>query len=127
MKPPLPGTATAGAGAVAAARRRPRPREPRADDDGTAPTPTATRSSARGDDDTSGGEGDCTITVGTRPWSEIRIDGKNTGRHTPYSENIACGKHKLSFRRPDLNLTRNESVVIRPGEKFKQSYPLEEE
>jgi len=70
---------------------------------------------------------ECSITVGTRPWSEIWIDGKNTGRHTPYSENISCGKHKLSFRRPDLNLLRNEVVTIKAGEKFKQSYPLEEE
>ena len=70
---------------------------------------------------------ECSITVGTRPWSEIWIDGKNTGRHTPYSENISCGKHKISFRRPDLNLTRNEVVNIKAGDKFKQSYPLEEE
>ena len=65
--------------------------------------------------------------MGTRPWSEIWIDGKNTGRHTPYSESIACGKHKLTFKRPDLNLLRNESITVRPGEKFKQSFSLEAE
>ena len=120
------GGARAGAGGPLAAagaqphRRAVRPREPRPDDDGA--------SSARGDDSASaGGGGDCTITVGTRPWSEVWIDGRNTGRHTPYSESIPCGKHKLMFRRPDMNLTRNETVVIRPGEKFRQSYPLEEE
>jgi len=114
------------AGALAAGgaqphRRPTRPtREPRSDDDTSAP--------ARSDDSSSsGGGGDCTITVGTRPWSEVWIDGRNTGRHTPYSESIPCGKHKLMFRRPDMNLTRNETVVIRPGEKFRQSYPLEEE
>jgi hypothetical protein len=129
-KPSLPGTSSpvpTGGAPVAVTHRRLRSREPRAYDDGTTPTPAVTRPSSRGDDDSAGGEGDCTITVGTRPWSEIWIDGKNTGRHTPYSESIACGKHKLSFRRPDLNLTRNENVVIRPGEKFKQSYPMEEE
>jgi len=121
---PEGGAAKPGGGAVAMGgtqphRRPARPvREPRADDDS---------SSSSRSDDSSGGGGDCTITVGTRPWSEVWIDGKNTGRHTPYSESIACGKHKLMFRRPDMNLTRNETVVIRPGEKFRQSYPLEEE
>jgi hypothetical protein len=113
-------------GALAAAgaqphRRPARPIRERSDDD-TSPSSPSSRS-----DDSSAGGGDCTITVGTRPWSEVWIDGKNTGRHTPYSESIACGKHKLMFRRPDMNLTRNETVVIRPGEKFRQSYPLEEE
>ena len=55
------------------------------------------------------------------------IDGKNTGRHTPYSESIGCGKHKLTFKRPDLNLDRTENITIRPGEKFKQSFALESE
>ena len=110
-------------GAQQAHRRPTRPaRDSRSDDDSSS-------SSSRSDDSSSsaGGGGDCTITVGTRPWSEVWIDGKNTGRHTPYSESIACGKHKLMFRRADMNLTRNETVVIRPGEKFRQSYPLEEE
>ena len=121
---PEGGAARAGGGAVALAGGQPRhrptrpAREARSDDDS---------SSSSRSDDSSGGGGDCTITVGTRPWSEVWIDGKNTGRHTPYSESIACGKHKLMFRRPDMNLTRNETVVIRPGEKFRQSYPLEEE
>jgi hypothetical protein len=106
-------------GATPARRRPTRPARERSDDDSSS-------SSRSGGDDDSGG-GDCTITVGTRPWSEVWIDGKNTGRHTPYSESIPCGKHKLAFKRPDMNLLRNESVNIKPGEKFRQSYPLEEE
>jgi serine/threonine protein kinase len=80
-----------------------------------------------GDGATAAAGGECAITVGTRPWSELWIDGRNTGRHTPYSESIACGKHKLTFKRADLNLDRTESVTVRPGEKFKQSYALEGE
>ncbi|HEY4187513.1 MAG TPA: PEGA domain-containing protein, partial [Polyangia bacterium] len=106
-------------GATPAHRRPARPARERSDDDSSS-------SSRLGGDDDSGG-GDCTITVGTRPWSEVWIDGKNTGRHTPYSESIPCGRHKLVFKRPDMNLLRNESVNIKPGEKFRQSYPLEEE
>ena len=77
--------------------------------------------------DEPGAGGDCNITVGTRPWSEIWIDGRNTGRHTPYSESISCGRHKLTFKRPDLNLDRTETVNVRSGETFKQSYALESE
>jgi hypothetical protein len=77
--------------------------------------------------DEPGAGGDCNITVGTRPWSEIWIDGRNTGRHTPYSESISCGRHKLTFKRPDLNLDRTETVNVRSGETFKQSYALQPE
>ena len=37
------------------------------------------------------------------------------------------GEHKLTFKRPDLNLDRTENITIRPGEKFKQSFALESE
>ena len=113
--------------AVALARRRRMVREPRdssTDSDVPAVRPRATAPPVA--DDSAVGGGDCTITVGTRPWSEIWIDGKNTGRHTPYSESINCGKHKLTFKRPDLNLTRTEAINVRAGEKFKQSFSLEE-
>jgi serine/threonine protein kinase len=126
----LSGAGTApGAGA---ARRRPRPLKPESDDESSSsasssPAPArGSRGAVSSSADDSGG-GDCSITVGTRPWSEIWIDGRNTGRHTPYSESISCGKHKLTFKRPDLNLQRNENVTVRPGEKFKQSFSLEAE
>jgi hypothetical protein len=119
---PHPGAPSAGV------RRRPRPARPEAEDESSSSVPVPTpsrpsRSAPAGSDDTGGG--DCSITVGTRPWSEIWIDGKNTGRHTPYSESIPCGKHKLTFKRPDLNLQRTENITVRSGEKFKQSFSLE--
>jgi hypothetical protein len=67
----------------------------------------------------------CSITIGSRPWSDLWIDGKSTGRTTPYAENIACGKHELAFKRPDLNLVRTEHIALREGEQFKESYSLE--
>jgi hypothetical protein len=131
-KPPIakPTPNPANLAAAAARRRRAVPREPRdtvdSDTPSLPPVTSRPRVSAPPTDDSSGAGGDCTITVGTRPWSEIWIDGKNTGRHTPYSESIACGKHKLTFKRPDLNLARTEAISVRPGEKFKQSFSLEE-
>ena len=69
----------------------------------------------------------CSMMVGTTPWAEVWIDGRNTKEHTPYSENISCGKHKLSFRRQDLDLEKNVAITVRMGEPFKRSFSLREE
>jgi len=128
---PAAGSDLASATAQSGARRR---RPTRMDNPGDAETgqgqPRSRPSVASGDDTAvpaGAMAGDCSITVGTRPWSEIWIDGRNTGRHTPYSESIPCGRHKLTFKRADLNMIRNENINIRPGDKFKQSFPLEAE
>jgi hypothetical protein len=109
-----------------APRRRPRAPREETEEEPIATTTPRSRTPAPVEETGAGGT-DCAITVGTRPWSEVWIDGKNTGRHTPYSESISCGKHKLTFKRPDLSLTRTESITVRSGEKFKQSFSLESE
>jgi serine/threonine protein kinase len=108
--------------AQAAQRRR---RIPRENNDAEPVQARARTPVAAEDPGGAGSGGDCAITVGTRPWSEIWIDGRNTGRHTPYSESISCGKHKLTFKRPDLNLARTENITVHSGEKFKQSFSLD--
>jgi serine/threonine protein kinase len=115
---------------------------------GSASTPTATEPSAmrrprktrepvadNGDEeasDASRGDaaegGDCSITVGSRPWSEVWIDGKNTSKHTPFADyRVACGKHRLGFKRPDLQIDHTEVITVRAGQRFKQSFALEAE
>ena len=69
----------------------------------------------------------CSMRVGTRPWAEIWIDGRNTFRHTPYSEHIDCGPHKLTFKRPDLHLVRSFAILVSPGEISKQSFSLRDD
>jgi hypothetical protein len=104
-------------------RRKPRgeaaaPAEPADPADDVKETPKERPAAAEGG-------GDCLITIGSRPWSEVWIDGKNTGKHTPFADyKIACGKHKVVFKRPDLNIDHSESITVRAGEKFKQSYTL---
>jgi hypothetical protein len=72
--------------------------------------------------------GDCSITIGSRPWSEVWIDGKNTTKHTPFADyKVPCGKHKIGFKRPDLQIDHTETITVRAGEKFKQSYTLANE
>ena len=72
--------------------------------------------------------GDCSITIGSRPWSEVWIDGRNTTKHTPFADyKVPCGKHKISFKRPDLQIDHTETISVRAGQKFKQSFTLETE
>ncbi len=75
-------------------------------------------------DEEEAGDG-CSITVNTFPWSEVWIDGKNTTLHTPVvGFKLPCGKHKISFKRPDLDIDQTEIISLRPGTKFMQRYML---
>jgi len=69
--------------------------------------------------------GSCVVSVNSVPWSEVWIDGKNTGRHTPFVDvEIGCGPHRIDFKRPDLHIAETESIVVKPGETFKRRYTL---
>jgi serine/threonine protein kinase/uncharacterized membrane protein YgcG len=72
--------------------------------------------------------GECSITVNSVPWSEVWIDAKNTTKHTPLVDyKLPCGRHKLAFKRPDMQIDHIESINLRPGQNFKQRYTLEAE
>ncbi|HLK93099.1 MAG TPA: serine/threonine-protein kinase [Polyangia bacterium] len=67
----------------------------------------------------------CKVTVNSVPWSEVWIDGKSTGAHTPVvDQEIACGRHRLEFKRSDLKIDQVEAVLVAPGETFKRRYTL---
>jgi hypothetical protein len=95
-------------------------------DDGAGPAVA----SAPADDDSGGTKaadkgGDCTMTVNSVPWSEVWIDGKNTSQHTPIVDyKISCGRHKLAFKRTDMQIDQTESINVKPGQNFKQRYTL---
>jgi serine/threonine protein kinase len=81
--------------------------------------------SISGDSPSSGGGADCSITVNSVPWSEVWIDGKNTNQHTPLVDyKVPCGKHKLNFKRDDMQIDHTENISVRAGGKFKQRYTL---
>jgi len=72
-----------------------------------------------------GARGPCQITVGTYPWSELWIDGADTGQHTPVvGLPIACGAHRLDFKRPDLRIDQVEHVTLNEGHEFRRQYEL---
>ena len=68
----------------------------------------------------------CFIRVGTKPWSEIWIDGKNTKLHTPYVNDVACGEHTLTFKRADLHLVKTFRVTAVAGDTLTQSFSLKQ-
>jgi hypothetical protein len=125
--------ASPGAGAGTGKRRRPRG-ETQGDDSGgggggdpfaddAAPAPRKTQPVAT--DDAPAGGGDCSITINSIPWSEVWIDGKNTTKHTPFVDyKLPCGKHKIAFKRPDMQIDQTESITVKPGQNFKQRYTL---
>ena len=122
------GTAAAAGGASAPTTPTPRARDAATGDDTggeAAATSAAPRKSAVAADDARGRGGDCSITINSIPWSEVWIDGKNTTKHTPFVDfKVPCGKHKLAFKRPDMQIDQTESINVKPGQNFKQRYTL---
>ncbi len=69
---------------------------------------------------------ECRITVGSYPWSDLWIDGANTGQQTPVvGLPLACGPHRLEFKRRDLKVDQVEDVTINEGREFKRDYELQ--
>ncbi|HSY41784.1 MAG TPA: hypothetical protein VLA79_19735, partial [Polyangia bacterium] len=100
------------------------PRHKKAHDVGLDDSGDSAGATASADDD-SGPKGDCSMTVNSVPWSEVWIDGKNTSQHTPVVDfKIPCGKHKLAFKRSDMQIDHSETINVRPGQNFKQRYTL---
>jgi hypothetical protein len=68
---------------------------------------------------------DCVLSVASFPWTELWIDGRDTGQRTPVVHYpTACGAHKLALKRRDLKLERLDSVTLAPGHELKQHYEL---
>jgi serine/threonine protein kinase len=69
--------------------------------------------------------GACAVTIGAKPWAEVWIDGKNTQKLTPLVDyKIACGKHKITLKNPEVGAEKNETVTVKPGEKWKKIFQL---
>jgi hypothetical protein len=70
----------------------------------------------------------CTITIGSKPWSEVWIDGRNTGKLTPLMDHrVPCGRRKITLKNPDLQIEKTETINVRSGEKFKKIFQLLDE
>jgi serine/threonine-protein kinase len=71
------------------------------------------------------GPRDCLLSIASFPWTDLWIDGKDTGQRTPVVHYpVSCGAHKLSLKRRDLRLDHVEQVTVAPGHELKQHYEL---
>jgi serine/threonine protein kinase len=81
----------------------------------------------QGKTDSGDSGGTCVATISSKPWAEVSIDGKPTGKITPLvNYSIPCGKHRVTFRNADLMIERNESVTLKAGQPFKKIFSLVE-
>jgi eukaryotic-like serine/threonine-protein kinase len=82
---------------------------------------------SHGKTDSAASGGTCVATISSKPWAEVSIDGKPTGKITPLvNYSIPCGKHRVTFKNADLMIERNESVTLKAGQPFKKIFSLVE-
>ena len=89
---------------------------------------SAARASANADvdDDPGEGSGGCAISIGSRPWAHVWIDGRDTGVSTPVRDyKVPCGRHKLELKRPDQDIDQMEVITLQRGRPFKRTFNLE--
>jgi hypothetical protein len=69
----------------------------------------------------------CLISIGSHPWSEVWIDGKSTGRHTPLvNYKVPCGRRTLTLRNADLALAKSVIVTLKPRSRLRKVFRLAE-
>jgi len=67
----------------------------------------------------------CRISVGSYPWANVWIDGADTGLQTPIVNlALSCGRHRLQFKRKDLNVDQKEAVTLSEGNELKRQFEL---
>ncbi len=115
--PPPPASPASPPAPRPAAQEPPRPAPPAAAAEAPAATPAATAPS----------RGICSVTIGSRPWAEVWVDGRNTGKLTPLvGHKVPCGRRRIRLWNPELNLEKTESVLLRSSEPFKKIFQLDD-
>jgi hypothetical protein len=63
------------------------------------------------------GGGDGYLRLGSKPWTNIVVDGKETGLHTPQTHlKLPSGSHRITLTNPQFNIKETFSVDIKSGE-----------
>jgi hypothetical protein len=63
----------------------------------------------------SGGDG--WLRLGSKPWTNIVVDGKETGLHTPQTHlKLGAGSHRITLTNPQFSIKETFSVDIKAGE-----------
>jgi hypothetical protein len=83
----------------------PPPSEPAAAEDSSSTTPASAQTGI--------------LAIGSRPWTQIFIDGKDTGLVTPRRISLAPGVHKVTLQNPKFNIDVTFPVTIKANEETK--------
>ena len=55
--------------------------------------------------------------LGSKPWTNISVDGKDTGLHTPQTKiKLGAGSHRITLTNPQFNIKETFSVDVKAGE-----------
>lgn len=68
----------------------------------------------------------CRVSLESRPWSEVWVDGRRAGTTPLVDLSIACGKHDLRFLSRAANVERQETITLREGQPVKKVVTLVE-
>ena len=60
------------------------------------------------------------LLVGSKPWTKIYVDGKDTNATTPRKIPLRPGKHKITLKNPKFNIEWSFNVVIKTGQTAKK-------
>jgi hypothetical protein len=81
-----------------------------------APAPAPKAAAAPAAAKPSGGA-DGFLRLGSKPWTNIAVDGKDTGLHTPQTKiKLSAGPHRVTLTNPQFNIKETFSVDIKPGD-----------
>ena len=66
------------------------------------------------------------MTIGSLPWAELWIDGRDVGQPTPVVHlPVTCGPHKLRFKRSSLEIDHVENISVSAGQELKKNFKLD--
>jgi len=65
------------------------------------------------------------LTFDARPWCNVSIDGARVGQTPIVNRELPSGRHRITCTNPELNVTRNVTVTIEPGQTTRQRIDLQ--
>jgi serine/threonine-protein kinase len=66
----------------------------------------------------------CRLSLGSRPWSEVWIDGRRVGITPMVDLAVACGTHDVLFLSREANVQRRETISVAAGQPVKKVVTL---
>jgi len=69
---------------------------------------------------------ECRLSLGSRPWSEVWIDGRRAGVTPLMSVAVRCGRHDVLFVSREANVERRETIFVAEGQNVKRIVTLVE-